>query len=421
MNLPLEGIRILDPSQVWAGPTCTKILGDLGADIIKVESARRMDIARGDAHNPQIDQGMYLDNEPTDKPWDRTGRYLDRNRSKRNICLDLTHERGVDAFKRLAMNSDVVIENYRQGVMARFGLSYEDLRQIKPDIIMVTLGSQGATGPEVAYGSFGVTLEQTAGVASITGYLGGDPSTSGVLFPDPLVAVASVGIVLSAIRQHRETGEGVYIDFSQREMTSSILGDMVMDYTMNNNIQAPIGNRHRTFAPQGIYPCLGDDKWISISVENDDDWNALVQCMDNPSLENDPRFTNTEGRHEHHDEIDQHIVQWTSQKDAFIAMEILQLAKVPAGVVNSGEQLVHAPQLVSRGFWEYSGRGPSDSRPYLSRPFQFSKTPGATQLPAPLLGEHTEEVLREVAGMSDEEITELATLGVTANDPLSFK
>ena len=124
-----------------------------------------MDIARGDAHNPQIEQGMYLDNEPTDKPWDRTGRYLDRNRSKRNICLDLTHERGVDAFKRLAMNSDVVIENYRQGVMARFGLSYEDLRQIKPDIIMVTLGSQGATGPEVAYGSFGVTLEQTAGVA----------------------------------------------------------------------------------------------------------------------------------------------------------------------------------------------------------------------------------------------------------------
>ena len=121
------------------------------------------------------------------------------------------------------------------------------------------------------------------------------------------------------------------------------------------------------------------------------------------------------------DEIDQHIVQWTSQKDAFIAMEILQLANVPAGVVNSGEQLVHDPQLVSRGFWEYSGRGPSDSRPYLSRPFQFSKTPGATQLPAPLLGEHTEEVLREVAGMSDEEITELATLGVTANDPLSFK
>ena len=183
----------------------------------------------------------------------------------------------------------------------------------------------------------------------------------------------------------------------------------------------PIGNRHRTFAPQGIYPCLGDDKWISISVENNDDWKALTQCMDNSVLENDPRFTNTEGRREHHDEIDQHIAQWTSQKDAFIAMEILQLANVPAGVVNSGEQLVHDPQLVSSGFWEYSGRGPSDSRPYLSRPFQFSKTPGATQLPAPLLGEHTEEVLREVAGMSDEEITELATLGVTANDPLSFK
>ena len=207
---------MLDPSQVWAGPTCTKILGDLGADVIKVESARRMDIARGLAHNPSEGGGIYPQNDPGPDPWNRDGKYADRNRSKRSICLDLTHRRGIDAFKRIAARSDVVIENFRQGVMARFGLAYPDLRAVRPDIIMVTMGSQGATGPESRYGSFGVTLEQTAGVASITGYRGGNPSTSGVLFPDPLVAVVSVGFILAALHQRRQSGEGVYIDLSQR-------------------------------------------------------------------------------------------------------------------------------------------------------------------------------------------------------------
>lgn len=420
MALPLEGIRILDPSQVWAGPTCTKILGDLGADVIKVESARRMDIARGDARAVAGGMGFYPENELGPDPWNREGKYADRNRSKRSICLDLTHPRGVDAFKRIAAQSDIVIENYRQGVMDRFGLGYKDLRQVRPDIIMLTMASQGATGPEAAYGSFGVTLEQTAGVASVTGYLGGDPSTSGVLFPDPLVAVVSVGLVLAALRQRRQTGEGVYIDLSQREMTTAILGDMVMDYTMNGRTWAPLGNRHRTFAPQGVYPCRGSDIWLAVSVEADRDWVALAQTMGHPELADDPRYATVPGRRKHHDELDALITTWTSGRDAFIAMSTLQAAGVPAGVVENGEHLVSDPQLVARGFWEYSGHTLAETRPYLSRSFKFSKTPGSTRFPAPLLGEHTTEVLRDVAGMSDAEIAELDELGVTENDPLLF-
>lgn len=420
MALPLEGIRILDPSQVWAGPTCTKILGDLGADVIKVESARRMDIARGDARAVPGGMGFYPENDPGPDPWNREGKYADRNRSKRSICLDLTHPRGVDAFKRIAAHCDVVVENYRQGVMDRFGLGYNDLKKVRPDIIMLTMASQGATGPEAAYGSFGVTLEQTAGVASVTGYLGGDPSTSGVLFPDPLVSVVSVGFILAALRQRRQTGEGVYIDLSQREMTTSILGDMVMDYTMNDRAWQPIGNRHRTFAPQGIYQCRGSDVWIAISIETDRDWAAFAQTMGRPELIDDPRYATVIGRREHHDELDSLITAWTSVRDAFITMSTLQAAGVPAGVVEKGEDLVSDPQLVARGFWEYTGHTPAETRPYLSRPFKFSKTPGFTRFPAPLLGADTAAVLRDIAGMSDAEIAELDGLGVTEDDPLTF-
>ncbi len=420
MNQVLEGVRVLDPSQVWAGPTCTKILGDLGADVIKVESARRMDIARGLAHNPSEGGGIYPQNDPGPDPWNRDGKYADRNRSKRSICLDLTHRRGIDAFKRIAARSDVVIENFRQGVMARFGLAYPDLRAVRPDIIMVTMGSQGATGPESRYGSFGVTLEQTAGVASITGYRGGNPSTSGVLFPDPLVAVVSVGFILAALHQRRQSGEGVYIDLSQREMTTSILGEMVMDYMMNGRKGQPEGNRHPLFAPQGVYPCQGEDMWLAVSCEDDSDWAGLAAAIGGPELAGDPRYQTTAGRREHHDELDRLISAWTSERDPFVAMLTLQSLGVPAGVAERGQDLVRDPQLVARDFWEYSGQTAADTLPHTSRPFKLSRTPGTTRRAAPRLGADTTEVLREVAGMSEAEISELDELGVTENDPLLF-
>ena len=416
----LEGIRILDPTQVWAGPTCTKILGDLGADIIKVEAARRTDIARGDPKPLPGGQGLYPGGDPGTEPWNRAGLYSDRNRSKRSVALDLTHPKGVETFKRLAANCDVVMENYRQGVMASFGLSYDDLKKVKPDIIMVTLASQGSTGPEAAYGSFGVTLEQTAGVAAITGYLGGQPSTSGALFPDPVVAIASVGLVLAAVREHRRTGNGMYLDLSQREMTTSILGDMVMDYTMNGRAWGPVGNRHRFHAPQGVYRCLGTDMWVAISVESDEEWANLAGAIGRPELADDERFTDVVGRRRHHEELDQILDAWTTPRDPYVVMFALQKAGVPAGVVSKGESLVRDPHLVSRGFWEYSGRTSADTLPYLSRPFKFSRTPAYTQAPAPRLGEHTEEVLRTVGGMSDAEIRELAELGILEDNPLKF-
>ncbi|TAK74898.1 MAG: CoA transferase [Dehalococcoidia bacterium] len=416
-RMALEGLRILDVTHVWAGPMCTRLLGDMGADVIKVESARRTDTGRGEA-NPRGGPGStYPDGIPGERPWNRAAHVNERNRSKRDICLDLTHPRGIEAFKRLVANCDVVVESFRSGVMARFGLGYRDLVKVKPDIIMVSLSSQGSTGPESSYGSFGATLEQTAGLASVTGYLGGDPTTSGTFFPDPVVAVMSVGLILAAVRQRQTTGRGTYVDLSQREATTSIIGEAIMDYTMNGRAMGPIGNRDRVFAPQGIYPCTGDDMWIVISVRSDAEWAALANVIGQPGLAEDARFADVVARRAHHDDADAIIGAWTATRDAFAVMAALQAVHVPAGVAEQGAHLLEDPHLNARGFWETVTHPEAGTAPFLSRPFQFSKTPGATRRHAPLLGEHTEEVLREVGGMSDAEIAELAALGITENNP----
>lgn len=416
-RMALEGLRILDVTHVWAGPMCTRLLGDMGADVIKVESARRMDTARGEA-NPRGGPGsLYPDGIPGDRPWNRASHVNERNRSKRDICLDLTHPRGIDAFKRLVRNCDVVVESFRSGVMARFGLGYADLVKVKPDIIMVSLSSQGSTGPEASYGSFGATLEQTAGLASVTGYLGGDPTTSGTFFPDPVVALLSVGTILAAIRQRQQTGRGTYVDMSQREATTSLIGETVMDYTMNGRQQGPIGNRDRVYAPQGVYRCAGDDMWVAISVRSDEEWAALARVLGEPGLADDPRFSDVRGRRTHHDQADAIIGHWTVTRDAFAVMTELQAAGIPAGVAEQGPHLLADPHLNARGFWETVTHPEAGTAPFLSRPFQFSKTPGVTRRHAPLLGEHTEEVLRDVGGLTDAEIAELAALGVTENNP----
>ncbi len=414
----LSGLRILDATQVWAGPTCTKILGDMGAEVIKVESARRMDISRGD-RNPRAGAGIFPDGDPGTEPWNRSGLYNDRNRSKLSVCLDLTRPEGVRAFKSLARVSDVVIESFRSGVMERFGLDYPALREVRADLIMVSLSSQGASGPERAYGSFGATLEQTAGVASITGYLGGDPTTSGTFLPDPMVSFLAVGIVLAAIERRRRTGLGVYLDLSQREVTTSVVGEMVMDYAMNGHTWGPTGNRDPVNAPQGVYPCLGEDSWVAVTVRSDEEWARLERLID-PAGEPREAFQSLPDRHRHHGELDELIGSWTSTRDSFWVMETLQAAGIAAGVSLRGDQLLADRQLAARGFWETVEHPQAGSRPHLSRPFKLSRQPGRTRHPAPLLGQHTDQVLREIAGLSEQEIAHLAELGVTSDDPTAF-
>ena len=417
MAMALEGLRILDLTHVWAGPTCNKLLGDMGAEVIKVESAKRMDTVRGEANPAAVGGGFYPDGITGKRPWNRTGHFNDRNRSKVGICLDLTHPKGIEAVKRLVAVSDVVAESFRVGVMDRFGLSYEELKKVKSDIIMISLYSQGATGPEKTYGSFGATLEQTAGVASFTGYIGGHPTTSGTFFPDPVVALLGAGTILAAVRHRNRTGQGMYIDLSQRETTTNVVGEAIMDYTMNGRIWEPMGNRHLVYAPQGVYRCSGDDMWVAITVRSDADWANLCVLMGNPELAMDERFGDVISRRHHQDELDGIVTAWTQPQDAYEVMHKLQKSGVPAGVAQKGSQILADPHFAARGFWEVVSHPEAGTHPYLSRPFKHSKTPGSSRMHAPLLGQHTEQVLRDIGGFSEEEIKELAELGITSNIP----
>lgn len=412
----LEGLRVVDLSQVWAGPLALKLLGDMGADVIKVESGRRTDTARGDP-NPQASSAIYPDDDPGDEPWNRAGLFNDRNRSKRGICLDLTMPSGIATLKRLIAASDVVAESYRFGVLERLGAGYEAIREVKPDIVYVSFSSQGATGPERSYGSYGAILEQTAGIASITGYRDGPPKTSGTFFPDPVVAMLGVGAILAAVRRRDRTGEGTFVDLSQREVTTSIVPEMLLDYTMNGRVRGPQGNRHDVHAPQGVYPSAGEDEWITITVRSDEEWRALARLIGGPELASDARLATLLGRRRRHDELDALIAAWTRERESREVMEQLQALGVAAGMVHRGDTLLEDPQLVERGFWEPVDHPAAGLIPHLSRPFKLSRTPGWTPRPAPMLGEHTEEVLRDVAGLSESEIADLAALGVTRNVP----
>ena len=412
----LAGLRIVDLSQVWAGPLALKLLGDMGADVIKVESGRRTDTARGDP-NPQSSSAIYPNDEPGPEPWNRAGLFNDRNRSKRGICLDLTMPEGIATLKRVVAASDVVAESYRFGVLERLGAGYEALRAVKPDIVYVSFSSQGATGPEREYGSYGAILEQTAGIASITGYRDGPPTSSGTFFPDPVVAMLGVGVVLAAVRRRDRTGEGSFVDLSQREVTTSIVPEMLMDYAMNGRTRGPQGNRHEVHAPQGVYPAAGEDAWIAITVRSDAEWRALAELIGGAELVSDARFATLLGRRRHHDEADALIAAWTREREPRATMEQLQALGVPAGMVHRGDTLIEDPQLVERGFWEPVTHPAAGRIPHLSRPFKLSRTPGWTPRHAPMLGEHTEEVLRDVAGLSESEIADLDALGVTRNVP----
>jgi benzylsuccinate CoA-transferase BbsF subunit len=222
---------------------------------------------------------------------------------------------------------------------------------------------------------------------------------------------------MAALRHRNRTGEGTYIDLSQRETTTSIIGEAIMDYTMNGRLWEPIGNRHRVYAPQGVYPCQGDDMWLAITIRSDDEWRALCDAMGKVGLAHDTRYADLLGRRSHHDELDLIIQSWTEKLDAFAAMHLLQKAGIAAGVALKGNQLLGDPHLNAREFWEEVRHPEAGTHRHLSRPFKHSKTPGSSRMPAPLLGQHTEYVLRDIAGLSEEEIRELAEIGVTSNLP----
>ena len=417
-QLALAGLRILDLTQVAVGPYATLLLGFMGAEVIKVESCARMDISRGAARPRPGGEGLYPGGDPGERPWNRTGHYVHRNGNKRSLTLDLATAPGKELCLRLVSICDVLIENYRAAVMDRLGLGYDVVSGVNPRLIYIKISSQGATGPEKEYASLGSTLEQTAGLASITGYSDGKPLMTNETYPDPVVGMLAVGALMAALRRRRKTGQGTFVDLSQREVTALLLGEALVDYALTGRVAQPLGNRHPLRVPQGVYPCQGEDMWLAVSVGSDEEWHGLCRAIGQSTLAQDPRFATFLARRAHQEDLDRLLTAWTQAREHYEAMRLLQAHGVPAGAVLTGGETLVDPHLDARGFWDVVQHPEVGSYKQVTTPWRLSQSPRQTTQPAPGLGEHNQYVLGELLGLSAQEIAALAAQGIIGTRPV---
>ena len=421
MPMSLEGVRILDLSRIWAGPHATKLLADMGADVIKVESTRAWD-----PHRTIGGSGNLPGGEPGPDPWNRSGWFNTLHMSKYGITVDITQPKGKAVVEELVSISDVVIENFRAGLMERRGLGYQALRSIKPDLIMVSMPAFGNTGPWKDFIQYGIGQEQLGGISSMNGYLGeAAPMKSGVNFGDPIAGAHAAGAVLSALLYRRRTGKGVFIDVSQLESAICVIGEHILGYQMNRRNPANRGNRHPEYAPHGVYRCKSastglanpSDDWVTIAITTDEEWKRLCQVMGVPELAAAPRFADLLSREKHQDELDSIVSEWTRNMNSYEVMQKLQDVGIAATPVLSGEGVFNDPQYQERELLELVDH-PSTGPYFLPGvAWKMSKSPGVVRWPSPRLGEHNELIYGELLGKSAEEIEILSGDGIIGTAP----
>ena len=413
---PLRNYRVLDLSRIWAGPYCTKLMADLGAEVIKMESLSVYDSHRGPV-SPARGIASYPDSEPGEEPWNRNGWFNCLHMSKYGITLELTSDKGRQAFERLVSISDVLIENFRQGSLERLGYDYEALRKHRPDLIYVSMPAFGNTGPWKGYLGYGIGQEQLSGMAHLTGYPGDGPMKSGINHGDPITGSHAAGVLLAALRRRRRTGKGMYIDVSQQESAVAFMGPELLAYQMTGEEPERIGNRSRWYAPCNTYPCAGEDRWVTIAATSDDEWQRLVSAMDAAPLADDVRFVTAETRMAHQDELDAIISGWTSNQDAFALAERLQAAGVPAGPVLRGPDLLENKHYAQRGTFVNVDHPQVGPKQYPGIPWKMSRTPGEVRWPSPTLGQHNRDIFGGLLGLTGDEIDALESDGVIGTKP----
>ncbi len=416
----LDNLRVLDLGIIWAVPHCGMLLANMGAEVIKIEAIQRMDPTRGPIA-PDPSRGVLLGlpgGVPGERPWNQ-GPYLhSTNTSKLSLTLDLSRPEGIEIFKDLVKESDVVLEGFAGGVIDRMGLGYDVLKEVNPAIIMVSASGFGAGGPWTEYRCFGTNVWHVSAMSMLSGYPGEGPMQSGNTFPDPTAGTHIAGCVMAALLYRKRTGKGQLLDVAQVEPTIGLTGPYLMDFMMNGKEPERLGNRHPVHAPHGCYPCDGDDNWLTIAVTTDQEWKALCEVMSRPELAEDERFADVTGRLNNQDELDGTIMEWSLFQDQLEAMEALQKAGVAAAAVLRVEQVHDNPQLKARGFYEEVSH--PDTGTYLHRNvgYRMSNTPGHILRHAPWLGEHNDYILGTILGMSREKIEALETGQLIGTIPL---
>ncbi len=413
MPLPLSGIRIVEMGQLIAIPHAIKLLGDMGAQIIRIESCARLDNYR---------TSSFYENNREGRHWDRAANFYEQNRNKYSLTLELNDEDCIDTLRELVSISDVFAENFTPRVMRNFKLEYEDLRRIRPDIIMVSSTGYGYTGPWADYGAIGYTTEATSGLSHISGYKDGPPVLPEIPYADYTAAEHTAFAIMAALAYRARTGKGQFIDVSQSETLTSTIPEAILDYSVNGRTAERIGNQDTLMSPHGCYPCKGTDKWITIAVSTDDQWQALCEVLDQPEWLADYRFTGSLSRWTQRDTLDALLSEVIARHDRHSLMTALQARGVPAGAVLDGKGLLFDPHLKERGFYEVAAHEPSTGMPplpYTGRPWKFSRTAAKSPTAAPTLGQHNRFVLSEILGTPTEQVEAMEARGAIGTAPPS--
>ncbi|MFH1087322.1 MAG: CoA transferase [Chloroflexota bacterium] len=401
-RLPLEGVRVLDFCWAVAGPSVTRCLGDFGAEVIKVESTAR------------LDHGRML------PPVIRTGGaevgalFVNNNCDKLGVTLNMAHPTARDIARRLAAMSDVVINNFASDALERWGLGYDDLVKVKPDIITVSMPLMGTDGPRANYGGYGTGLQAMAGLHYLTGFPDDPPLASNIAYPDfgpnPMHTITAI---LAALHYRNRTGQGQHIELCQLESTVSFGAVPVLDYLANGVVEMRHGNRAETAAPHGAYRCRGDDRWCAIAVFTDAEWDKLTEVMGRPAWTRQQEFGSFPARKEHEDELDRLLEAWTVNRDADQTMMSLQQAGVAAGVVQSGKDITETdPQVRERGYFLRLKHPEVGEVVCEDVTIKLSASPGKVRRPGPGVGQDNEYVYRQLLQMSEEEINQCYVDGV---------
>jgi len=405
-DLALQGLRIIDHTIAWAGPQGTLLLADMGAEVIKVESCTRPDVMRGGGIGGRSSQKFWETG-----PW-----FLQLNRNKLGITIDLGKPEGKALYLKLVEISDAIIDNFTPRVMPNLGLGYEDLKKVKSDIIIVHLPGYGSTGPYKDAPAYGDCINAFSGLDNITGYQDKPNMRPGIAYGDPTSGFAAAFGLLAALHYRQRTGKGQVIDVSHFETTSKAM-DGLLDYAINHRVQIPMGNKDASFAPQGCYPCLGDDKWVVITIASEHDWIEFIKVLQKPDWANDPRFATNDNRKKYHEELDKLISMWTCQHDNYEIMRLLQEAGIAAAPVLESGELFKDPHFEARGFYETSVHAYTGTKLLPGTAYKMSRTPGGTRWSAPLFGEHNAYVLKDLLKLSDADIAELTQKGIIGNEP----
>lgn len=419
--LPLEGIRVLAITLVWAGPYAAQHLADWGAEVIRVEPIQTLQpqtrgftahVSKEDVENHRSWGTAFPDWDPGPRPWNRSPHFNVHARNQLGVTMELRTPEGREAFEKLIAVSDVLIENNVPETAAKLGLEYESLSKINPGLVMVRMPGFGIDAPYSSYRGLGSHSDGISGHTWIRGYSDTDIQTrEDVYYSDSASGAMGAVAAMMGLRHRSRTGKGQMVELPLIENFAAYMGDAIMDYTMNQRSQSTLGNRHRHLAPHGCYPCKGDDDWVVIAVSNEIEWQALCKALDDPVWACDDRFAHELSRYKNQADLDRYIAEWTSKRDKHEVAHLLQKEGIAASAVLNHKEVFESAHFKERGYFQKVTQEEAGTHPYPGTAALLSHTPNAIRLPPVRLGEHNEYIYKEILGYSDADYQRFEELG----------